>query len=278
MKTVRPLHRASVGRLAVEVHAARGPLGRAAARACATYLRGVIAERGTARVIFACAPSQDEFLAALTEPHPAHPALDWSRITAFHMDEYVGLTAAAPQSFRRYLCDHLLARVSIGRFHGLEAESADPAAACARYAALLAEQPIDLICLGIGENGHLAFNDPPVADFEDRQSVKRVALDADCRRQQVHDGCFAHVDSVPRDALTITLPVFRRARRLSVHVPGPRKAAAVRATLHDPVTTACPATLLRLHPNATLYLDAPSAALAFAGEPFATAKPVAVHS
>ena len=130
-----------------------------------------------------------------------------------------------------------------------------PAEACAAYAALLAAAPIDLICLGIGENGHLAFNDPPVADFDDPALVKVVALDDACRRQQVHDGCFPTFADVPTHALTLTLPVFRAAHRLSVHVPGPRKAAAVRATVHDPRGPACPATLLREHPAATMYVD-----------------------
>lgn len=254
-------HRISVGLLAVEVHQDRAALGRAAARACTAYLRKVIATRGEARVIFACAPSQDEFLAELVRPRPQRSALDWSKVTAFHMDDYVGLPATAPQSFRHYLREHLLDRVKIGRFHGLEAELPDSAVACARYAALLREKPIDLICLGIGENGHLAFNDPPVADFDDPHLVKRVELDPACRRQQVNDGCFPRLGAVPRHALTLTLPVFRSARRLSVHVPGPLKAPAVRAALHDAITTACPASMLRLHPAATLYLDPASASL-----------------
>lgn len=250
-------------RLAIEVHASRVSLGRAAARATAAYLRELIRIQGEARVIFACAPSQDEFLEALVDPAQTNGLLDWARVTAFHMDEYAGLPATSPQNFRHYLRRHLLDRVAIGRFHGLEAEAADSTAACARYAALLGASPIDLICLGIGENGHLAFNDPPVADFADPQLVKRVELDHACRQQQVNDGCFPTFDAVPRHALTLTLPVFRQARRLSVHVPGPRKAPAVRATLHDAITTACPATLLRVHPAATLYLDLPAAALAF---------------
>jgi glucosamine-6-phosphate deaminase len=175
------------------------------------------------------------------------------------MDDYVGFAADHPQSFRRYLRAHLLGHVAVGAFHPLPAER-PPAVACAAYAALLAAAPIDLICLGIGENGHLAFNDPPVADFDDPALVKVVALDEACRRQQVNDGCFPTLPDVPTHALTLTLPVFRDAHRLSVHVPGPRKAAAVRATLRDPRSSACPATLLRDHPDATLYVDAAAAA------------------
>lgn len=247
------------GRLAVEVHPDRAALGRAAGQAVAAHLRDLLAQQGHARVIFACAPSQDEFLAALVAAaRSAERGFDWGRVTAFHMDDYVGFAADHPQSFRRYLRTHLLAHVPLGAFHPLPAER-PPAEACAEYAARLAAAPIDLICLGIGENGHLAFNDPPVADFDDPALVKVVALDEACRRQQVNDGCFPTLADVPTHALTLTLPVFRDARRLSVHVPGPRKAAAVRATLRDPRSPACPATLLREHPAATLYLDEASA-------------------
>ncbi len=258
------LHRSlQIGQLAVEICPDRAALGLAAARAAAIYLRDLIAREGGARVIFACAPSQDEFLAALADPAQTGEAVDWSRVTGFHMDEYVGLPAGAPQSFRHYLQSHFLARVQLGRFHGLAAEAADSAAECARYARLLAEKPVDLICLGIGENGHLAFNDPPVADFNDPELVKQVELDHACRQQQVNDGCFPSFAAVPRHALTLTIPVFRQARRLSVHVPGVRKAAAVRAALRGEIGPACPASILRLHPAATLYLDAPAAQLAF---------------
>ena len=247
-------------RLTVEIHPDRAALGRAAGQAVAAHLRALLAKQGGARVIFACAPSQDEFLAALiAASRSAELGFDWSRVTAFHMDDYVGFAADHPQSFRRYLRAHLLDHVAVGAFHPLPAER-PPAVACAAYAALLAAAPIDLICLGIGENGHLAFNDPPVADFDDPARVKVVALDEACRRQQVNDGCFPTLPDVPTHALTLTLPVFRDARRLSVHVPGPRKAAAVRATLRDPRSTACPATLLRDHPDATLYVDEAAAA------------------
>lgn len=253
-------HYTTAGRLAVEIHQDRPRLGAAAARAAAAYLHDVIAERGEARVIFACAPSQDEFLAQLIEvSRQGHTAVDWSRVTAFHMDDYVGLAGTHPQSFRNYLQQHLLQHVKIGRFHPLPAEEPDTAAVCARYTELLSAKPIDLICLGIGENGHIAFNDPPVADFEDPQLVKVVELDAACRTQQVNDGCFPNFDAVPKHAFTLTVTNFRRARRLSIHVPGPRKAAAVKATIEGPVTTECPASILRLHPSATLYIDVAAA-------------------
>jgi glucosamine-6-phosphate deaminase len=249
-----------VGHLAVRVFASRTALGQAAAHAAAAHLARTIRERGEARVIFACAPSQDEFLAALVDASRHGPgAFDWARVAAFHMDDYVGLRGDHPQSFRTYLREHLLRHVTVGRFHPLPAEEPDTAAVCARYSALLAEKPIDLVCLGIGENGHIAFNDPPVADFADPHLVKVVELDPACRQQQVNDGCFPTLAEVPRRAFTLTVPVFRQAKTLSIHVPGSRKAAAVRATLEGPITTACPASILREHPAATLYLDRDSA-------------------
>jgi glucosamine-6-phosphate deaminase len=171
------------------------------------------------------------------------------------MDEYVGLSAAHPASFRHYLQTHLLSQISIGEFHPILGETPDSEAECQRYAALIDAAPIDLICLGIGENGHLAFNDPPVANFHDVMSAKVVELDPICRQQQVNDGCFPDLNAVPKKAITLTLPVFRNARNLSVVVPGPRKAAAVYATCAGPVHTDCPASLLRTRPNATLFLD-----------------------
>lgn len=263
MRHAASVHRATCGRLAVEICPHRSALGRTAARACAATLQAVLAERDEARIILGGDPSQAEFLTALADPRQARVAVDWSRVTVFHLSEYVGLPATAPQSCRCHLARLLLHRVPVGRFHGIAAEQADLAAVCARYAALLGAAPIDLVCLGIGENGHLAFNDPPAADFEDRESIKPVELDTPCRQQQVNDGIFPHLAAVPRHALTLTLPVFRRALRLSVQTPGARRAPAVRTALHDAITTACPATILRLHPAATLYLDPPSAALAF---------------
>ena len=256
--TKTPPHYAVVDRLAVEVHATRAAMGLAAARATAAYLAGIIARQGEARVIFACAPSQDEFLGALVDPARCGVLLDWSRITAFHMDEYVGIRGDAPQSFRRYLHEHLLARVGIGSFHAISAEEADVAAVCQRYSALLAQKPIDLICLGIGENGHIAFNDPPVADFDDPVPVKRVELDHACRQQQVNDGCFPNLDAVPTHAITLTIPALFSGAHLFCMVPGRTKAAAVAATLNGPVTTDCPSSILRRHPDCTLYTDTDS--------------------
>lgn len=245
-----------VERLAVHVHADRAAMGQAAAREAAAALQAAVQREGGARVVLACAPSQDEMLAALV----AAP-VDWARVTVFHMDEYVGLDAAHPASFRRYLQEHFLSSVRPAVFHGIAGEAPDVEVECSRYARLLSAAPIDLVCLGIGENGHLAFNDPPVADFADPAAVKVVELDESCRHQQVNDGCFASLATVPRRALTLTIPSLLGARRLVGTVPGSRKAAAVRAALRGPVAAACPASILRTHPAATLHLDSASAAL-----------------
>jgi glucosamine-6-phosphate deaminase len=233
-------------------------MGRAAATHVVSLLSRLLSEKGSARVIFACAPSQDQFLEALLPLAAGH--IDWRRVTAFHMDEYVGLSAAHPASFRNYLNSHLLSKISVGQFHAIQGEAPDPSVECARYAALIDAAPIDLICLGIGENGHLAFNDPPVANFNDSHSAKIVDLDPICRQQQVNDGCFGSLDEVPKKAITLTLPVFRGAHHLSVVVPGERKAAAVQATVLGPIHTDCPASLLRTRTNSTLFLDTASAA------------------
>ena len=237
--------------LEVHQHPDRASLGLAAARRVAA----TIAACGEARVVFACAPSQDEFLAALL----AQP-VDWAKVTVFHMDEYAGLPASHPASFRSYLRGHLLAHIVPRAVHLIRAE-ADAAGEAARYAALLAERRLDLVCLGIGENGHLAFNDPPVADFVDPALVKLVALDDACRRQQVHDGCFPALDAVPTHALTLTIPALLSAREISCVVPGGRKAQAVRDALLGPIAPSCPASILRTHPRAVLHLDEAAASL-----------------
>jgi glucosamine-6-phosphate deaminase len=247
----------TVDQLKVRIFSDRRAMGTAAAEHAAQVLRAMIQKQGQARIIVASAPSQNELIAGLA----AAPGIDWGQVTVFHMDEYVGLAASHPASFRHYQQQHLLARVRPAAFHGIRGEAADPAAECARYAALLKESPIDLVCMGIGENGHIAFNDPPVADFNDAHAVKVVELDDACRRQQVNDGCFPSFEAVPQLAITLTCPTLMSGRTLVCVVPGPRKASAVAATLRGTVNTDCPATILRTHPNATLYLDAESAAL-----------------
>jgi len=242
--------------LEVRQYSGRPALGSASAALVADAIRLACSTRGEARVIFACAPSQYEFLASLVR----HP-IAWGKVTVFHMDEYIGLRGDHPQSFRHFLQTHLLDRVAAPyAVHLIQAEK-DPVHETTRYGQLLAEKPIDVVCLGIGENGHLAFNDPPVADFRDPKSIKIVELDNACRQQQVNDGCFPTFDSVPTHALTLTIPTLVGARTVSCVVPGERKAQAVRDTLLGPIGTACPASILRQHKDAVLHIDDASASL-----------------
>ncbi|MCL6545702.1 MAG: glucosamine-6-phosphate deaminase [Bryobacteraceae bacterium] len=239
----------------VHIYPNREELGRAAAEHVAACLRRLIQERGRAVAVFASAPSQIETLRELVH----QPGIDWRRVTAFHLDEYTGLAEDHRQSFRRFLREHLTSRVPLAAFHDLRGDASDPAAECARYASLLNANPPDIALVGIGENGHLAFNDPPVADFHDPLDVKLVELDEICRRQQVHDGLFARIEEVPRFALTLTLPAILRIPRIFAVVPGIRKREAVTAALLGPVSTECPASILRTHPDADLFLDRDSA-------------------
>ena len=229
-------------------------MGAAAAADVAEAIRAQISAQGHVRMVFAAAPSQAEMLNALV----SNPTVDWGRVEAFHMDEYIGLPKGAPQRFANWLRDHLFEWVPLAAVYPIEPEP-DPEAAARAYAARLAEAPIDMICLGIGVNGHIAFNDPPVADFGDPLDVKVVELDAVCRQQQVEDACFARLDDVPRSAITLTVPRLMRADRLFCVVPGRAKREAVRNALTGPVTTACPASILRRHPDCTFYLDPESA-------------------
>lgn len=230
-------------------------LGDAAASQATTVIRAAIAERGVANVMFASGNSQLAFLARLTQT----PGIDWARVVGFHMDEYLGIPATHPASFRRYMHEQILDHVQLQAFREIAGDAPDPDEECTRYAGLLRVNPLDLCCLGIGENGHLAFNDPPVADFDDPHDVKVVGLDDACRNQQVGEGHFATFDAVPTRAITVTIPALLRARTVLAIVPEARKRGPVERALHGPVTTACPASVLRTQPHATLYLDAASA-------------------
>lgn len=250
MSDVKPIGSRVVDRLRVEVYPDRQALGSAAGADVASAMRALLANKASIRMIFAAAPSQNETLSALA----AAPEIDWSRVTAFHMDEYLGLPAGAPQTFSHYVQEHLFERVKPGQVHLIDSAN-DAGEECRRYGALLRTAPIDLVCLGIGENGHIAFNDPPVADFADRETVKVVALDDACRHQQVNDGCFPSFAAVPTHALTLTIPTLLAGGALFCMVPGPTKRKAVQRTLNGPVSTDCPSTILRRHPNCTLYVD-----------------------
>jgi 6-phosphogluconolactonase/Glucosamine-6-phosphate isomerase/deaminase len=250
------------GKLGVSIHLSRAAMGAAAAERAARLIKEVAGRRGTVNMVFAAAPSQDEFLAALA----AAPDLPWDRVVAMHMDEYIGLGPDAPQRFARYLDDRLFLKLPFRRVYRLDSAAADPSAECERYAAILAANPVDIVCMGIGENGHIAFNDPPVADFRDPKAVKIVALEKRCREQQVHDLCFARLQDVPERAMSLTVPTLMGAAHLVCVVPGPLKAQAVKDMLRGEVTTACPASILRTHPDAELFLDEASAGLLGLGE------------
>jgi len=245
-----------VDQLAVEVHPDRASLGAAAAAKASAAIRALIARNGKAAVIFASAASQNEFLAALR----ADRAIDWQRVTAFHMDEYIGVPATHPASFRLYLREHLIKYVPVAAFHELRGDAKDPQAECDRYQALLRQEQPGLVAMGIGENGHLAFIDPGQCSFHEQRDVRIVELDDVCRMQQVHDGAFARIEDVPQRAISLTVPFFLRTPCAVVSVPGVTKRNAVTAALEGPITEHCPASALRRHPNATLYLDQESAA------------------
>lgn len=245
------------GELNVYVYDTRPNMGAAAAGVVAAEIRGLIESRGRAFGIFASAPSQNEFLAALVET----PGLDWSRVVAFHLDEYLGMDDQAPQSFRRFLIDRLVSKVAFGEFNGLRGEMGDGTAESERYSELLAANPPDFAVLGIGENGHLAFIDPPFCDFDDPQRVKVVELDEVCRAQQVNDGAFVTIDEVPRHALSLTIPTIMDRPRLFAIAPGPAKRQAIKSAVEGPVATTCPASILRQHPDAHLFIDRDSALL-----------------
>lgn len=232
-------------------------MAEAAATHVATRLRAILADRDRARVIFAAAASQADMLDALAR----EGGIDWPRVEAFHLDEYVGLPKGDPRSFGRWLEDHIWSRVGPGRVELIDGGNPDPAAESRRYGALLDDGGIDLGLIGIGENGHLAFNDPHVADFDDPETVKPVEIDDTSRHQQVRDGAFAAFDDVPPLALTVTMSAILGARSLSVVVPGAQKAEAVSRTLDGPIETACPASALRRHPDAVLFVDEPAYSL-----------------
>ncbi len=228
----------------------------AAARA-AEEMREAVARRGVAHVMFATGNSQLAFVDALVDPSRPVP---WGDVVVFHMDEYVGIGPDHPASFERWIRTRIVERTHPRAAHYL-CGTADPDDECRRYAGLLAAHPLDLCCLGIGENGHLAFNDPGVADFEDPLDVKMVEIDAACRRQQVGEGHFASEADVPRRAMTVTVPALLRADRVIAVVPEQRKALPVRDALRGPVSHECPASALQRVPHATVFLDDASAAL-----------------
>lgn len=245
-----------VDKLAVKIMPDRSRMGQVAANEIVAAIKNLLAEKAEINMIFAAAPSQNDVLKALVESD-----VEWNRVNAFHMDEYIGLDKAAPQGFGNFLVEHIFGKAPFKSVNLIDCEAKDPEAECARYERLLAENPVDIIVLGIGENGHIAFNDPWVADFQDSRMVKTVLLDEVCRQQQVNDGCFEYLDQVPQKAITLTCPVFIHAPKLFCIVPAITKAQAVKRTLQGAINEECPATVLREHDSAVLYLDADSASL-----------------
>lgn len=231
-------------------------LGKAASSAVAQKLEDTIRLKGRANLILATGASQFAFLEYLQKE-----TVDWPKITVFHLDEYLGIPESHPASFRKYLKERILDQVRPGRVYYLEGDAADTEAETARYESLLKDHPIDLACIGIGENGHIAFNDPPVADFNDPRLVKKVALDQACRLQQLGEGWFQSLDEVPTHALSLTIPAIMSCTSISCVVPDERKAKAVFESVHGEISTACPASILRRHPDTVLHLDPFSAKL-----------------
>lgn len=252
-----PLRQFRVDRLVVEVHASNAVLGRAAAARSAQCIQQAIRERDQARIIVATGNSQKEVIASLVDI----PDLEWSKVEVFHMDEYVGISEEHPASFRLWLKTRIEDVVRPKVFHPLAGDARDVEQECRRYEALLRTAPIDVCLLGFGENGHIAFNDPHEADFEDPLFVRQVLLDERCRQQQVGEGHFPSLRLVPTQALTLTVPALMAAGHLVCSVPERRKAEAVRDALKGPISPSCPASIVRTHPDAVLYLDRESAAL-----------------
>ncbi len=242
-------------KLIIQVYKNVEELGKAAAISVAEKLEVAIAEKGSANLILATGASQFQFL-----EHLQKQEIDWKKITVFHLDEYLGMSVTHPASFRKYLKERILDKVQPKKVYYLEGDATDIQETVINYEALLRNHPIDVACIGIGENGHIAFNDPPVADFNDPKLVKVVKLDDACRKQQLGEGWFPSFEDVPTHALSLTIPAIMGCKHISCVVPDERKADAVFNTVNAEISTACPATILRTHAATILYLDKNSAA------------------
>ena len=246
-----------VDKLQVEIYENRTLMGEAAARDIKAKIAELLAKKAEINMIFAAAPSQNDVLKSLVEDKE----IEWNRVNAYHMDEYIGLDKNAPQGFGNFLKVHIFGLVPFKSVNYIDITTTNPEAEAERYGKLLQENPTDIVIMGIGENGHIAFNDPPVADFKDKKWVKPVKLDEICRQQQVNDGCFATIDDVPTHAMTLTVPTLVKAPYLFCIVPAKTKANAVYETLNGSIDEHCPASILRLQENAKLYLDNESSKL-----------------
>lgn len=238
-------------KLKIKIYETRAMMGARAAYDVSEKIRQLLAKQDFVNMVFAAAPSQNEFLAVLSKDK----SVDWSRVNAFHMDEYIGLSNSDPARFGNFLKERLFGLAPFHEVHYLDGNTGDPSIECRHYTALLRKYPTDIVCLGIGENTHLAFNDPHVALFDDPFLVKVVSLAEASRRQQVNDGCFSSIELVPSLALTLTIPALLRSKAAYCVVPGANKAEAVYHTLYSGVSEVYPSTALRQHPDATLYLD-----------------------
>lgn len=240
----------------LKVFSGKASLGKAAADQSALAIRNAIAAHGEARIIAATAASQLEFLEALTR----EPGIDWQKVEAFHLDEYIGLAVTHPGSFRKMLIEQLIRKTGITRYHLLEGDASDPVEVTRRVGKELASRPVDIAFLGIGENGHIAFNDPP-ADFLTEEPYIVVELDEACRRQQVGEAWFADISQVPQRAISMSARQILKAKEILAVVPDRRKAQAIKSCFEGPVSSMAPASILRTHPNVTIYLDEESASL-----------------
>ena len=251
------MKRLKMDKLEVQIYENRTLMGEAAARDIKAKIAELLTKKAEINMIFAAAPSQNDVLKALVEDKE----IEWNRVNAYHMDEYIGLDKDAPQGFGNFLKEHIFGLVPFKSVNYIDITTANPEAEAERYGKLLDANLTDIVVMGIGENGHIAFNDPPVADFHDKRTVKPVKLDEICRQQQVNDGCFASIDDVPTHAMTLTVPTLVRAPYLFCIVPAPTKAKAVYETLNGSIDEHCPASILRTHDNAILYLDNESSQL-----------------
>lgn len=246
-----------IDKLNIEIFDNRKEMGESAAKDISDKIAQLLTEKQTISIIFAAAPSQNEVLSALVKDKN----IDWKRINAFHMDEYIGIGKDAPQCFGGFLKNHIFSLVPFKSVNYLDGNAKDIDKEIERYTKLLQDNSPDIVIMGIGENGHIAFNDPPVADFHDKKAIKVVTLDEICRNQQVNDGCFSLIEDVPKYALTLTIPTLFMVPFIFCVVPSKTKARAVKETLFGNIDEHCPASVLRKHDNAKLYLDNESAEL-----------------
>jgi len=251
------IHSLKKDNLTVKIYASREELGRAAGGEAGNKIKELLHTQQYANIIFAAAPSQNEFLESLINQE----GIQWERINAFHMDEYIGLPPTAPQAFGNFLRERIFDRKPFHSVNYLNGQCESKETECNRYAQLLRANPADIVCMGIGENAHIAFNDPHIADFNDKAQVKVVELDELCRQQQVNDGCFTSIGQVPTHALTVTIPVLLKARYIFCMVPGSNKAQAIANTIEQEISQRYPSTILRNHQSAILYIDKQSAEL-----------------